>query len=84
MQSFQLLPGRESGGRAREGQTEVNPNKVSNGAALQALVKDIDSVVKSSILPREEKVAVYGSHAHVIAWRLFLLPQLCAIIILDL
>jgi len=35
----------EAGG-ARGGQAEVSLNKVSNWAALQALVKDIDSVIK--------------------------------------
>lgn len=45
MQGF-LLPCRESRGRAQGGQAEVSLNKVSNWAALQALVRDIDSVIK--------------------------------------
>lgn len=84
MQGFLLFPCFESQGGVQGGQAEVSLNKVSNWAALQALVKDIDSVVKNNILLSEEKVAVYSLYVHIISWHVFPLPQLCAIIALDL
>lgn len=84
MQGF-LLSWRESRSRARGGQAEVSLNKVSNWAALQAFVRDIDSVIKSSnIMLSEEKVAVYSLYVHIISWHVFPPPQICAIITLDL
>ncbi len=46
MQGFLLFSCREIQGGESGGQAEVSLNKVSNWAALQALVKDIDSVIK--------------------------------------
>lgn len=84
MQGFLLFLCSESQGGERRGQAEVSLNKVSNWAALQALVKDIDSAIKYNIVLSEEKVVVYSLYVHIISWHVFPLPQLCAIITLDL
>ena len=46
MKNVQMFSCKVSQDRVREGHKEVSLNKVSNCAALQALVKAIDSVVK--------------------------------------